>query len=1184
MIASELNLAFGLSFDQLHSHAGLNALDAVFLNWLTQTKPGLASRLVQARQHPPLEHLAESLLLIELAHALDAFLPRLFAIETAAQALRDAHLDVTPVLRVKYKFVKRQALLGIEPEQRELLDAAGLRAQLLELGADPANEPAFANCVARWTDQLKSKDSTLKAAARSALDVCRDYAAWAAGTDKGRLAHQHSVLFNHPQLTDPYNRIEHLQTSRIGSAAAAGVEHPIKIHRIKPAAAHFRDGFALTDQGTDLAGAIDQAKYCLLCHKSGKDSCSHGLLATDSKNTGDADGADRFKRSALGEALGGCPLEERISEFHQLKLEGAAIGALAMIALDNPMVAATGHRICNDCMKACIYQQQTPVDIPQAETRVLRDVLELPWGFEIYGLLTRWNPLNLKQWLPAQATGKKILIIGAGPAGFTLAHYLLNHGHSVTLIDGLKIEPGPNAAHPVQDVSVLREPLETRVAGGFGGVAEYGITVRWDKNFLTLIRVLLERRSRFALVGGVRFGGTLTTQEAFELGFDHIALCTGAGRPNLLDIPNGLAPGVRAASDFLMALQLTGAGRRDSLANLQVRLPALVIGGGLTAMDTATETTAYYLAQIEKFLARHEALVAVSDEQTVRMAWSANDQLVAQEFIRHGLALRAERERAQAAGENPHLQALIKQWGGVSVAYRKRLVDSPAYRLNPEEVSNALAEGISIIEGIQPLRVNIDVLGQCESMVVMVRERHQDGDWRDVTEQTLPARSIFMATGTRPNAVLAQEEPESYSLDGQFFAAIEADGDSPSARVAPGAAPKPLKPAIFCHQRDDGRRVSFLGDAHPGFAGNVVRAVSSGKTAAPLISELLANFPAANNTPSPQWQEQINHLLAATVTRVERLAPGIVEVVVKAPAAARAFKPGQFYRLQNFEHNAVKLETLGQPTRLGMEGLAMTGAWTNHERGEIGLIVLEMGGSSDLCAALKPDEPVVLMGPTGTPTEIVAHSKVILIGGGLGNAVLFSIGAALRAAGSQVLYFAGYKRHADRFRPEDIEAAADQIIWCCDEAPGFEARRPGDQNFVGNVLEAMRSLNQGLMGDPLFALGQADRVITIGSDRMMAAVAHACANEFNGILAPDVKLIASINSPMQCMMKEICAQCLQRHVDPITGQTSIVFSCANQDQPMDFVDFECLAGRLSQNALQEKQTGQWLKQTAKQLK
>ncbi len=67
------------------------------------------------------------------------------------------------------------------------------------------------------------------------------------------------------------------------------------------------------------------------------------------------------------------------------------------------MVAATGHRICNDCMKSCIYQKQDPVNIPQAETRTLKDVLELPWGFEIYSLLTRWNPLEPAP--PAAAAG-----------------------------------------------------------------------------------------------------------------------------------------------------------------------------------------------------------------------------------------------------------------------------------------------------------------------------------------------------------------------------------------------------------------------------------------------------------------------------------------------------------------------------------------------------------------------------------------------------------------------------------------------------------------------------------------------------------------------------------------------------------------------------------------------------------
>ena len=140
---------------------------------------------------------------------------------------------------------------------------------------------------------------------------------------------------------------------------------------------------------------------------------------------------------AFGVTLAGCPLEERISEFHELRAEGWALGALAMICVDNPMAAATGHRICNDCMKSCIYQKQDPVDIPQSETRVLKDVLALPWGFEIYSLLTRWNPLNLRRPLPLPRTGKRVLVVGQGPAGFTLAHHLLNDGHTVVAIDGL---------------------------------------------------------------------------------------------------------------------------------------------------------------------------------------------------------------------------------------------------------------------------------------------------------------------------------------------------------------------------------------------------------------------------------------------------------------------------------------------------------------------------------------------------------------------------------------------------------------------------------------------------------------------------------------------------------------------------------------------------------------------------
>ena len=86
-----------------------------------------------------------------------------------------------------------------------------------------------------------------------------------------------------------------------------------------------------------------------------------------------------------------------------------------------------------------------------------------------------------------------------------------------------------------------------------------------------------------------------------EIGEERVQhTCHGCRK--LLPLPIGLARGVRAASDFLMALQLTGAAKADSIANMQVRLPVVVIGGGLTAIDTATESLAYYVVQVEKFL------------------------------------------------------------------------------------------------------------------------------------------------------------------------------------------------------------------------------------------------------------------------------------------------------------------------------------------------------------------------------------------------------------------------------------------------------------------------------------------------------------------------------------------------------------------------------------------------------
>jgi len=1166
---SALSLAHGLAFEDLYRREGLLKVDAAFLAALGAHDAELKRRLEAARHTPDsLSGKDESALILALAPHLERFVTDLFGIGAEVKSLARRHAELVPLYAVKRQFVQRRAASKVKPHEAASLDGPALERELRRLFGGRFDELTFAQHVTGWL--------TDEPAHEKALDLAMRYAAWALHTEAGREHTRTGVLFKAPAKVDPHHLIHRAETTTVQGA---------KAHRIKPGQIRRREGFKLTDAGTDLVGALDEANYCIWCHTQGKDSCSKGLRE---KPAADAPRKVTFKKSAFGVTLAGCPLDEKISEFHTLKAEGLAISALATIVVDNPMCAATGHRICNDCMKACIYQKQEPVDIPQAETRTLKDVLTLPWGFEIYSLLTRWNPLNVRAPLPKARSGYRVLVVGMGPAGFSLAHHLMNDGHQIVGIDGLKIEPldatlsGVRADgsrvpfEPIRDAMSIYESLDARTMAGFGGVAEYGITVRWDKNFLKLVRLLLERRVEFAMYGGVRFGGTVTLDDAFAMGFDHVALCMGAGKPTTLDIPNGLARGVRTASDFLMALQLTGAAKRDSIANMQLRLPVVIIGGGLTAIDTATESLAYYVVQVEKFLARFQDLATeLGGEDAIRDRWTAEEREIAEEFLSHARAIRAERRKAAAEGRAPRIAELLQHWGGATIAYRRRMIDSPSYTLNHEEVEKALEEGIVFAEGLTPLAVDVDDYGAVSGMRFRRQKFDADGKPADDGELWLPTCSVFIAAGTQPNTVLAREDAVHFALDGKYFRACDESG----APLKPEfSISKPERADVLLSRAPDGRFVSFFGDLHPSYFGNVVKALGSTKQGFPVVSRVLAGRSPAGAGSDADFVKRLDHELRAVVREVVRLTPTIVEVIVCAPAAARRFEPGQFFRLQNYETLTPQIEAPGRAgaTRMQMEGLALTGAWVDREQGLVSTIVLEMGGSSDLCAMLKPGEPIVLMGPTGAPTHVGPHETVVLVGGGLGNAVLFSIGQAFRACGSKVLYFAGYKKVIDRYHVPNIEAAADVVIWCCDEEPGFKPGRPQDLATVGNIVQAMEGYASGRLGAQPIDMRQADRVIVIGSDRMMAAVARAR----HAVLAPFLKAghaaIGSINSPMQCMMKEICAQCLQPHRDAETGKVSYVFSCFNQDQPLDRVDFLALSERLKQNSLAEKLTAQWL--------
>jgi len=1168
-----LNLGVpGFTYADLYQPDRLRELHDVFLRDVEQAEPDLRRRWDEYRQAPdaPRPATEVSLLYVRMAPYVSRFVARLFGVEQDVASLAAAARAQDDLFRFKVDFVRRRVLPLLKGGSAPAItdNDERLVRQLLagQFPSDGEMAVARAGCLLLYREVSagKSGDKAEQAAVAESIDALKRWCA----------VHMHDpeqrswVVFKVPGNVDYFNlvKVEHRRAD-----LPTAIEGPADHLRM-------RDGFTLTDPRMTGREVLSEIHYCVLCHERDKDSCTKGLLAKDGTT----------QSNPLGIELEGCPLDERISEMHMVRKHGDALGAIALVIVDNPMCPGTGHRICNDCMKACIFQKQDPVNIPQIETGILTDVLRLPWGVEIYGLLTRWNPLNVRRPYPLPYNERNVLVVGLGPAGYTLAHYLVNEGFGVVGVDGLKIEPLPASItgsdttppQPIRDWDAIYSPLDQRPLEGFGGVSEYGITVRWDKNFLTLLHLTLARRRQLRMYGGIRFGGTLLMEEAWTLGFDHVAIAAGAGKPTIVDMKNNLLRGIRQASDFLMALQLTGAFKREAFANLQVRMPAVVIGGGLTAIDTATEVMAFYPQQVEKILDRYEALSAAMGEAAVRGVYDPEEIGLLDEFLAHGREVRAERARAAAAGASPNFVPLIERWGGVSLVYRKGMLDSPAYRLNHEEITKSLEEGIRFIERMNPEEAIPDEFGHVSA--VRFREQiSENGQWREGEQTiTLPARSVFVAAGTTPNVMYEREYPGTFAFDDKrkFFK------PHAIARGADGAWHlEPAREGFFTSYSRDGRFVTYYGDNHPKYAGNVVRAMASARDGYPEIAKLFAEDQRAAGAGVAErpakWAALAAHLDDLFLARVEyvvRLTPTIVEVVVHAPAAARHFEPGQFFRLQNFETLSPVLGTDPKGPRMLMEGLALTGAWVDKEKGLLSMIVLEMGVSSRLCAFLKPGDPVLIMGPTGSPTEIPAGENVLLAGGGLGNAVLFSIAKALRAKGSRVIYFAGYKKGEDLFKREEVESSTDQVIWTTDSGVEIPPSRPQDAHFRGNIVQAMLAYAKGELGTALVPLSTVDRIIAIGSDRMMAAVKAARFTVLDPYLKEDHVAIASINSPMQCMMKEVCAQCLQRHVDPKTGEEKIIFTCFNQDQLMDRVDFPNLSARLRQNTVKEKLAGLWL--------
>ncbi len=1009
-----ISLNFGFAFEDLNSLSGIQNLDESFLQFLQDHDNDLSDQLKNYRSigSKAIDSTSHSEFLLHLAPFVDDFIAELFNITKENLTLKKEHKKFDPIYECRRKFIQRYAIKQYPEEKLAELDFAQITKSLKGLVGD-ITEQSIAQSIIEW-----QKDPITY---QNELTIAAQYCAFMV-TMGSSLA-----LFDLPRPVDENNHISKHKVEKLG-----------------------RDiylGFDYRDQSNSLDKAYAMAKYCIYCHKQKKDSCSKGLEIEKP----------------------GCPLKQKISEMNLLKSQGFSIAALSMIVIDNPLVAATGHRICNDCMKACIYQKQDPVNIPLVESNILEQVLGLPWGTEIYLLLTKWNPLNIDEPLPRAFTGYNVLVTGLGPAGFALSHYLLNEGHKVTAIDGLKISPLHfDIKKPIKYWQEMKIPLSEKLSQGFGGVMEYGITNRWDKNNLSLLRLILERRENFNIYGGIRLGSNITTKQAFTYGFDHIALSLGGGKPRYDTLPGYFAKGVRSAADFLMNLQQGTAYHKDSNANLLIRAPFVVIGCGLTAIDSATELMHYYPTMVENFLVNWE-----KSENTPKNM-SIEDITTAKELIGHAELFR------KAVNDEKKLK-IMQSLGGVTICYRKSIKESPAYKLNHEEIEHALALGIKFEENISPEEICTDEFGYPKLV-------------KFTNGKEILAKSVLIAIGT----------------DNNEFQDI-----------------------------DNAAAISRFGDCDPKYSGSVVRALASAKNGYKAISQSLLKH-------KPKHLTNFHKDLNNTVVKVNILSKNIVEVIVRSPLAVENFKPGQFFKLQNYSTDISKL----------MEPLALTGAYVDRHKGTISLIILEMGASSKLCRELVEGEEVILMGPTGAPTTIVKNKNVALIGGGLGNAVLLAIGQALKANNCTITYFAGYKKLQDRFYHEKIEHIAYQVFWSCQEEQ-LSTSRAQDFSIKGNVIDAINyAKNVG-------SLDKIEYVICIGSDRMMQAVAEKKLELFG-----NARMICSLNSPMQCMMKGICGQCIQK----VDDERGYIFSCTAQDQDSDIINFKVLKDRLEANSLLEKWT------------
>lgn len=282
-----------------------------------------------------------------------------------------------------------------------------------------------------------------------------------------------------------------------------------------------------------------------------------------------------------------CPTGIDIPSFIRRIAEGNERGAARQILEANPLGGLCA-RVCPTedlCEKVCVRNTQTGV--PVAIGRLQRHATDALMASSRPQLFTRAAP-----------TGKRVAVLGAGPAGLACAHTLARHGHEVTVFDA-------------------------RAKGG--GLNEYGLAS------YKVADDYAQRELKWLLdIGGITLQTGHAVTSAAELlalkqGFDALFLGVGLASTHQLGVPGETLAGVQDAVDFIATLR-----QAADKSTVRVGQRVVVIGGGMTAVDAAVQSKLLGAESVTLVYRRGQASMSASkDEQD----WALKHGVVIQHWL-----------------------------------------------------------------------------------------------------------------------------------------------------------------------------------------------------------------------------------------------------------------------------------------------------------------------------------------------------------------------------------------------------------------------------------------------------------------------------------------------------------------------------------------------------------------------